>query len=242
MDEADKHLDRLGGILRSLRAPPPDPSIPSSTTAERSRPVRQRQRQHQQLRDWQQQQQQQQQQDREQEESFLTYAASVSSRPRTASQSSQTEMVTLAPLLLASRSEHEAGKGAISKGTPAPKQPQQRMRDDDEDSRTASTARRLSAPSSTVEPPLRAAQPGDVEAETGRGSDGVDGIPVRPKVAPPSTLMALPRKRALHAWWRGLSCGVCFAAGAWAREGHGVYGAALAVAAVVGETMLHFMA
>lgn len=47
------------------------------------------------------------------------------------------------------------------------------------------------------------------------------------------------RERAVRTWWRGLSCGVCFAAGAWARDGHGLVGLALALAAVCGELAFH---
>lgn len=47
------------------------------------------------------------------------------------------------------------------------------------------------------------------------------------------------RERAIRVWWRGLSCGVCFAAGAWARDGHGIFGVLLALAAVCGELVLH---
>lgn len=54
---------------------------------------------------------------------------------------------------------------------------------------------------------------------------------------PPRSLLL--RERAARTWWRGLTCGVCFAAGAWAREGHAVFGAALAMAAVCGEMVLH---
>lgn len=55
-------------------------------------------------------------------------------------------------------------------------------------------------------------------------------------VDPPGTPF---RQRVIRTWWRGLSCGVCFAAGAWARDGHEVLGVALALAAVCGELMLH---
>lgn len=54
-----------------------------------------------------------------------------------------------------------------------------------------------------------------------------------------SPLSLLLRQRAARTWWRGLSCGVCFAAGAWAREGHAVFGAVLAVMVVCAETVLH---
>ena len=47
------------------------------------------------------------------------------------------------------------------------------------------------------------------------------------------------RERAIRTWWRGLSCGVCFAAGAWTRDGHGLVALALALAAVCGELAFH---
>lgn len=155
--------------------------------------------------------------------------ASWSSRSRTASQSSQTEIMTAAPQLRASRQQQEAGRESAREELPSPQQ-YQRLGDSNEDSRTAPTIRGPSAPSSTVPPE---AKPGDVPADTGRGSDGAQ---VSTK-APPSSLL---RERAVRTWWRGLSCGVCFAAGAWAREGHAVYGAVLALVAVVGEAMLYY--
>ncbi len=74
----------------------------------------------------------------------------------------------------------------------------------------------------------------------GGGGGGDDGS--GEAKAAPSSLLPMPlslRGRAVRAWWRGLSCGVCFAAGAWAREGSGVFGVALALAAVCGENILH---
>ena len=156
--------------------------------------------------------------------------ASWSSRSRTASQSSQTEIMTAAPQLRASRQQQKAGRESAREEFPSPQQ-YQRLGDSNEDSRTAPPAiRGPSAPSSTVPPEAKL---GDVPTDTGRGSDGAQ---VSTK-APPSSLL---RERAVRTWWRGLSCGVCFAAGAWAREGHAVYGAVLALVAVVGEAMLYY--
>ena len=70
-----------------------------------------------------------------------------------------------------------------------------------------------------------------------RGGDD-DGNRVA-KAAPSPPPPLLLRDRAVRTWWRGLSCGVCFAAGAWAREGHGLFGVVLALAAVCGEAMLY---
>lgn len=169
--------------------------------------------------------------------------ASGSSRSRTSSQfSQQAEKMTGAPVLLGAsrRQQQDAGRESlyIRKESPAPQQQYQRLGDQfcDEDSHTASTTIRApSAPSNTVPPVV---QPGDGNAETGRGSSSSssDGIEVRAKEPLPSSL----RERAVRTWWRGLSCGVCFAAGAWAREGHGVYGVVLALVAVVGEAVLYY--
>lgn len=49
----------------------------------------------------------------------------------------------------------------------------------------------------------------------------------------------LCRKRVVRTWWRGLSCGVCFAAGAWVREGYETFGVWLALAALLGEMVIH---
>lgn len=232
----DQHLDRLGGILRSLRVPPPDGSIPSNA-AVRNIPARQSHPQ--QLRDW----RQHNQQDREQEDGRQIMGATGWARSRTSSQSAQTETPAMAPPLHASRREQqEAGRGSVHKGA-APDPPQyQCVGDSDEDSRTASSVRGPAAPSSTAVP--SGVPPGDADAETGRRGGG-DGNKVPTKGG---TLLSLPlplpllRERAVRAWWRGLSCGVCFAAGGWAREGHGVFGALLALVAVCGETMLHHVA
>ncbi|CAN0450267.1 unnamed protein product, partial [Pylaiella littoralis] len=59
MDKADEHLDRLGSILRSLRAPPPDREL-SSTAVPIDRPEARRQDRLRSSEDPQQQQQQQQ--------------------------------------------------------------------------------------------------------------------------------------------------------------------------------------
>ena len=93
----DQHLDRLGGILRSLRAPPSDRAIPP-TAVRRSTPARYAQQQEEEQRVWQQQQQQQEQEQHD-ERPCASSGFSSSPRLRTPSHSSTTEAATTMPLL-----------------------------------------------------------------------------------------------------------------------------------------------
>ncbi|CAM9670739.1 unnamed protein product [Ectocarpus sp. 12 AP-2014] len=306
MQEADQHLDRLGSILRSLRARPSD-RVVSSSAAQLNEQARQDENEHvhqpeplhqhhthrrEKQPQRQQQPQPQQHHHQHEDERFLYVSGSSQSsrsrpsRSRTTSQSWQPEVTittTTTPALhshrcsgtaltddrLADKPESDARKrdaplrrprprqaemGAVRRSV-APPTPQFHERVGGADDKGpclgddkgphlghAYSGFVPSAPSSTV-----VVRPGVAGAEAGSCGDGggagtaaaaaaaaAAGAETTKSVRGPSL-----RERAIRTWWRGLSCGICFAAGAWAREGHGTFGALLALAAVCGEMVFH---
>ncbi|CAM9406298.1 unnamed protein product [Pylaiella littoralis] len=136
---------------------------------------------------------------------------------------------------------------------PTPKHHQRLIDNDDgEDLRAEAGERVLPAPSSTINTAPPVVQSGGGTADAAAAAAAVAAATSAPAAAPAlevkpsvqgkatsSPLSLVLRERAVRTWWRGLSCGLCFAAGAWAREGHAVLGAVLAVTAVCGEMVLH---
>ncbi|CAB1118731.1 unnamed protein product [Ectocarpus sp. CCAP 1310/34] len=294
----DQHLDRLGSILRSLRARPSD-RVFSSSAAQLNEQARRHENNHvhqpeplhqhhtnrreKQPQRHQQPQPQQQHHQHEHERFLYVPGSSQSSqsrpsRSRTASQSWQPEVTittTTTPALhshrcsgttstadrLADKPESDARKqdaplrrprqadmGAVRRSV-APPTPQFHERvggADDKGPRLGNDkGPHLGdpdgdfvpwAPSSTV-----VVRPGVVGAEAGSCGDGGGTGTAASAVAETTKRVRGPslRERAIRTWWRGLSCGICFAAGAWAREGHGTFGALLALAAVCGEMVFH---
>ncbi|CAM9483054.1 unnamed protein product [Ectocarpus sp. 13 AM-2016] len=298
MQEADQHLDRLGSILRSLRARPSD-RVVSSSAAQLNDKARRREHKHvhqpeplhqhhthrrEKQPQRQQQPQPEQQHHQHEHERFLYVSGSSQSsrsrpsRSRTASQSSQPEVTitTTTPSLnphqcsgtaltddrLADKPESDARKrdaplrrprraemGAVrrSVASPTPNIHERVGGADDKDPRLGDRGPHLGdaysgfvpwAPSSTV-----VVRPGVAGAEAGSRSDGGGAGTAAAAAAGAETTKSVRgpslRERAIRTWWRGLSCGICFAAGAWAREGHGTFGALLALAAVCGEMAFH---
>ncbi|CAM9367545.1 unnamed protein product [Ectocarpus sp. 6 AP-2014] len=297
MQEADQHLDRLGSILRSLRARPSD-RVFFSSAAQLTEQARRHENKHvhqpehlhqhhthqrEKQPQRQQQPQPQQQHHQHEHERFLYVSGSSQSsrsrpsRSRTASQSWQPEVTittTTTPALhshrcsgtattdgrLADKPESDARKqdaplrrprqaemGDVGRSV-APPTPQFHERvggADDKGPRLGNdkgphlgdvdSGFVPSAPSSTV-----VVRPGVAGADAGSWGDGGGAGPAA-AVAETTKSVRGPslRERAIRTWWRGLSCGVCFAAGAWAREGHGTFGALLALAAVCGEMVFH---
>ncbi|CAN0199493.1 unnamed protein product [Hapterophycus canaliculatus] len=284
MREADQHLDRLGGILRSLIAPPSE-QVPTPTTLRRlkqGKPQKEHQDPHQDRRKQFQQKQQQQQRRQEQEEHerqgqeqgceqderwFVRVSGSSSlssqSRSRRAPQYSQPETTT-SPTIHCDRyrnhrQQHHCCVAAASPGgclinkpeidfVPAEEQsdrlahrrPVERAAVHDE----APTPKDQRAGDVDSDDPPRAAA-ADAESVPPAHCTGVDTdasiaaaavagatSSIQEKVSSSSSSLSL-RRRVIRTWWRGLSSGVCFAAGAWAREGHGLFGAALALTAMV---------
>ncbi|CAM9970360.1 unnamed protein product, partial [Ectocarpus fasciculatus] len=137
------------------------------------------------------------------------------------------------------RRQRQAEMGVVRRSV-APPTPQLHERvdgADDEDPRFGGVDSGFppSAPSSTV------VRPGVAGAEASSCGDGGGAGTAAAAVAGTTKSVRGPslRERAIRTWWRGLSCGVCFAAGAWAREGHGAFGALLALTAVCAEMMFH---
>ncbi|CAN0234920.1 unnamed protein product [Scytosiphon promiscuus] len=279
MREADQHLDRLGGILRSLRAPPSERvSTPTSLhrrkEADRSPdhhdPFQDRRKHHQHQRQRQLQQEryrQDQEQERKQDERRFLRASGSSlpsqSRSRTASQHSHPETgKTAFPTLHPHRNHdhhqhcHCSAEGVAGAGGPLIKQPN--FEDDSVEEQGVTSPHRPRAERAALheeDSASKCRRAGDVDDVDQPRTDATATAPVRPALcigvndnvaaagaitntsirekASSPWLSSSLRKRATRTWWRGLSSGVCFAAGAWAREGHGLFGAALALAAMI---------
>lgn len=96
-------------------------------------------------------------------------------------------------------------------------------------------------------PPLlpHSARPHDFEdsaeivRESGSSPDANTSARIVGKSGRLELVAKLCRERVVRTWWRGVSCGVCFAAGAWVREGYETFGVGLALAAVLSEMVIH---
>lgn len=215
----DRHLDRLGSILRSLRAPP-DEDVPFSSKRKAQGP-----------------------QHRDGLGLGLRSSGPSSlTRSRTASQSSQTEILFRQPR------KPRANQSPAARACRAPSKRDTPRVERVRVEATALPERLSAAPRVEFVPPApvtsRTAEEevrsGQQDAENkNKCNNGNDSIGVLETSSTAASRTSSLKSRAVSTWWRSLSCGVCFAAGAWVRDGHGVFGVVLALGAVCAEVVLH---